>query len=146
MQNKNISKAKMLEYINSSKVTLFKVPNMLYFSNVLIEDNLKFVLDKIKNTFNDCTLAIRSSAADEDSENNSIAGGYSSVLNVPVHDEKKIIDLLVKEQNLEIIDLKKIEITEEIKSVLPSNYIKVNFVAISKVEFINTLYSTFISN
>ena len=26
MQNKNISKAKMLDYINSSKVTLFKVP------------------------------------------------------------------------------------------------------------------------
>tara|TARA_Y100000389_G_scaffold201899_1_gene245727 strand:+ start:191 stop:2548 length:2358 start_codon:yes stop_codon:yes gene_type:complete len=94
MHNKNISKAKMLEYINSSKVTLFKVPNMLYFSNVLIKDNLKFVLDKIKNTFNDCTLAIRSSAADEDSENNSIAGGYSSVLNVPAHDEKKIIEAI----------------------------------------------------
>jgi hypothetical protein len=47
MHNKNISKAKMLEYINSSKVTLFKVPNMLYFSNVLIKDNLKLVLDKI---------------------------------------------------------------------------------------------------
>ena len=95
MHNKNISKAKMLEYINSSKVTLFKVPNMLYFSNVLIKD-------KIKNTFNDCTLAIRSSAADEDSENNSIAGGYSSVLNVPVHNEKKIIEAInnfIKEYN-----------------------------------------------
>ena len=112
MHNKNISKAKMLEYINSSKVTLFKVPNMLYFSNVLIKDNLKLVLDKIKNTFNDCTLAIRSSAADEDSENNSIAGGYSSVLNVPAHNEKKIIVL----KKLVIL-----EITKTKEPLIPSN-------------------------
>ena len=31
MLNENISKAKMLEFVNASKVTLFKVPNMLYF-------------------------------------------------------------------------------------------------------------------
>ena len=91
MLSKNISKAKMLEYVNESEVTLFKVPNMLYFSNVLINDNLNFVLDKIKSRFSNCNLAIRSSAADEDAQNNSIAGGYSSVLNVPLEDEKKII-------------------------------------------------------
>ena len=57
-----------------------------------------------------------------------------AIFELKLTDEKKIIDLLVKEQNLEIIDLKKIEITEEIKSVLPSNYIKVNFVAPFKIE------------
>ena len=49
-------------------------------------------------------------------------------------DEQKILDILVKEQNLEIIDLKKITISNDIKSVLPSNYIKVNFVAPFKVD------------
>ena len=49
-----------------------------------------------------------------------------AIFELKLTDEKSIIDLLVKEQNLEIIDLKKIEITDEIKSVLPSNYIKVN--------------------
>ena len=85
MYNKNISKAQMLKYINTSKINLFKVPS-------IIKDNLKLVLDEIKNTFNDGTLAIRSSAADEDTEKNSLAGGYSSVLNVPANNEKKIIE------------------------------------------------------
>ena len=57
-----------------------------------------------------------------------------AIFELKLTDEKRIIDLLVKEQNLEIIDLKKIEITEEVKSVLPSNYIKVNFVAPFKIE------------
>ena len=92
MNTKNISKANLLKYINSLNLTLFKVPNMLSFSNVLIKDNFKFVLDEIKKTFNDNILAIRSSAADEDSEKSSLAGGYSSVLNVPANNEKKIIE------------------------------------------------------
>ena len=57
-----------------------------------------------------------------------------AIFELKLTDEKKIIDLLVKEQNLEIIDLTKIEITDEVKSVLPSNYIKVNFVAPFKIE------------
>ena len=52
-----------------------------------------------------------------------------AIFELKLTDEQKIIDLLIKEQNLETVDLKKVEITEEIKSVLPSNYIKMNFVA-----------------
>ena len=48
-------------------------------------------------------------------------------------DEKSILDILVKEQSLDIVDLTK-EVTEEIKTVLPSNYIKVNFVAPFKID------------
>ncbi len=96
MLNENISKAKMLEFVNASKVTLFKVPNMLYFSNSSINENLDSVIYKIKNFFSDCSLAIRSSAADEDTQQNSIAGGYSSVLNVPLKNEEKIIDAFNK--------------------------------------------------
>ena len=66
------------------------------------------------------------------SENNK--SQIESIFELKLTNEKSIIDLLVKEQNLEIIDLKKVEITDEVKSVLPSNYIKVNFVAPFKVD------------
>ena len=52
-----------------------------------------------------------------------------AVFELKLADEQKILDVLVKEQNLEIVDLTKIQITDEIKAVLPSNYINVNFVA-----------------
>jgi len=42
-----------------------------------------------------------------------------AIFELKLTDEKKIIDLLIKEQNLEIIDLKSVEITEEVKTVLP---------------------------
>ena len=57
-----------------------------------------------------------------------------AVFDLKLTDEKKILDILVKEQNLEIIDLKKVEVSPDVKSVLPSNYIKVNFVAPFKME------------
>jgi|TARA_B100001741_G_scaffold51702_1_gene39657 type IV pilus assembly protein PilB len=57
-----------------------------------------------------------------------------AVFDLKLTDEKKILDILVKEQNLDIVDLKKVEVSPEIKSVLPSNYIKVNFVAPFKVD------------
>ena len=66
------------------------------------------------------------------SENNK--SQIESIFELKLTNEKSIIDLLVKEQNLEIVDLKKVEITDEVKSVLPSNYIKVNFVAPFKVD------------
>ena len=57
-----------------------------------------------------------------------------AIFELKLTDEQKIIDLLIKEQNLETVDLKKVEITEDVKTVLPSNYIKVNFVAPFKIE------------
>ena len=48
--------------------------------------------------------------------------------------KKKILDVLVKEQSLETVDLSKVQITDDIKSVLPSNYININFVAPFKME------------
>ena len=57
-----------------------------------------------------------------------------AVFELKLCDEKKILDVLVKEQSLDIIDLSKVEITDEIKSILPSNYINVNFVAPFKLE------------
>ena len=66
------------------------------------------------------------------SENNK--SQIESIFELKLTDEEKIINLLIKEQNLETIDLKKVEITDEVKTVLPSNYIKVNFVAPFKID------------
>jgi len=57
-----------------------------------------------------------------------------AVFELKLTDENKILDVLVKEQNLEVADLTKVQISDEIKTVLPSNYINVNFVAPFKVE------------
>ena len=57
-----------------------------------------------------------------------------AVFELKLTDENKILDVLVKEQSLEIVDLSKIQISDVINSVLPSNYINVNFVAPFKVE------------
>ena len=57
-----------------------------------------------------------------------------AVFELNLTDENKILDLLVKEQSLEVVDLSAHSVTEEIKSVLPSNYINMNFIAPFKVE------------
>ena len=57
-----------------------------------------------------------------------------AVFELNLTDENKILDLLVKEQSLEVVDLSAHTVTEEIKSVLPSNYINMNFIAPFKVE------------
>ncbi len=57
-----------------------------------------------------------------------------AVFELNLTDENKILDLLVKEQSLEVVDLTSLPVTEEIKSVLPSNYINMNFIAPFKVE------------
>jgi len=57
-----------------------------------------------------------------------------AVFELKLTDEKKILDVLVKEQNLEVVDLSKTQITDDIKAVLPSNYINMNFVAPFKLE------------
>jgi type IV pilus assembly protein PilB len=62
-----------------------------------------------------------------------------AIFELKLADEDKILNVLVKEQNLEVVDLSKVEITNEIKAVLPSNYINVNFVAPFNVEG-NTLH------
>ena len=57
-----------------------------------------------------------------------------AVFELNLTDEDKILDLLVKEQSLEIADLVNSEITDEVKSILPSNYVNMNFIAPFKIE------------
>ena len=62
-----------------------------------------------------------------------------AVFELKLTDEEKILDLLVKEQSLDVIDLSTMEISEEVRTVLPSNYVNMNFIAPFKVEG-NTLH------
>ena len=57
-----------------------------------------------------------------------------AVFELKLTDEEKILDLLVKEQSLDVVDLSTMEVTDEIKSVLPSNYVNINFIAPFKIE------------
>ena len=57
-----------------------------------------------------------------------------AVFELNLCDEDKILDLLVKEQSLDIVDLSTLQVSDEVKSVLPSNYINMNFIAPFKVE------------
>ena len=57
-----------------------------------------------------------------------------AVFELNLTDEQKILDLLVQDQSLDVVDLKSIPITEELKAVLPSNYINMNFIAPFKIE------------
>ncbi len=57
-----------------------------------------------------------------------------AVFELNLTDEQKILDLLVHDQSLDVVDLNKVPITEELKTVLPSNYINMNFIAPFKID------------
>ena len=57
-----------------------------------------------------------------------------AVFDLKLTDEEKILDLLVKDQNLDVVELENQEITDEVKGVLPANYINMNFIAPFKIE------------
>ena len=57
-----------------------------------------------------------------------------AIFELKLTDEESILDLLVKEQSLSIVDLHEIEIVEELRSILPSNYVNINFIAPFKLE------------
>ena len=57
-----------------------------------------------------------------------------AVFELNLTNEDVILDLLVKEQSLSVIDLVAFEVSEEVKSVLPSNYINMNFIAPFKLD------------
>jgi len=57
-----------------------------------------------------------------------------AVFELNLTDEEKILDLLVKEQSLDVADLSQHPIDDDIKSILPSNYINMNFIAPFKIE------------
>ncbi len=89
MLSKGLSKAQTLEYV-STKVSLFRVPELMYFT---IANYRKAPLDTIKKiqaTFKDQNVAVRSSASDEDGDSSAAAGEYDSVLDVKSNDSENL--------------------------------------------------------
>ena len=57
-----------------------------------------------------------------------------AVFELKLTDEERILDLLVKDQSLETIDLSTIEVSEELQKILPANYLNMNFIAPFKID------------
>jgi len=62
-----------------------------------------------------------------------------AVFELNLTDENKILDVLVKEQQLSVADLSSISLDENIKKILPTSYINQNFIAPFKLDD-NTLH------
>ena len=77
------TKASMLLAMKQ-RVNLSRVPDFLYFTRDEYLQNKDLILQKITNKFGakDCTLAIRSSALDEDGKDSTCAGEYHTELDV----------------------------------------------------------------
>ncbi|MDX2479907.1 MAG: PEP-utilizing enzyme [Desulfuromusa sp.] len=86
---KNNSKAQMLKNIES-RVSLFKVPELLIFDASAFHNSPSIVIDQIKETFSGRPLVIRSSAVGEDCSQYTRAGEYDSVLNVAAEDSEAV--------------------------------------------------------
>ena len=57
-----------------------------------------------------------------------------AVFELKLTDEDKILDLLVKDQSLETVDLTGMEASKDLQKILPANYINMNFIAPFKIE------------
>ncbi|MEX1199310.1 MAG: PEP/pyruvate-binding domain-containing protein, partial [Methylophaga sp.] len=89
------SKAKTLKYVES-RVSLFKVPELLIFDTADYVNSSDIVIEQINQVFDGRLIIIRSSASDEDGEKNALAGEYESVLNVPSDDQTAVRKAIAK--------------------------------------------------
>ena len=90
MMIKCTSKAQTLKHVEP-KLTVFKVPELLFFETAFFLNSTDEVIGQIKTVFCGRPLVIRSSAADEDGAQNARAGEYDSVLNVSSTDSEAIL-------------------------------------------------------
>lgn len=89
------SKGKLLRILSKKKL-LFKVPILDYYTYTQWIENKEDILFSIKKKYQNKLLALRSSAVDEDKNDNSNAGKYKSFLNVNCSNrilEKKINEI-----------------------------------------------------
>jgi len=92
-----LSKAQTLLQVQS-KVSIFTVPNFLYFDAALFDRDSASIVEKIHSRFKYDLVALRSSASDEDRSTESCAGEYDTVLNIPADNSIKIakaIDIVI---------------------------------------------------
>ena len=86
--NSYLTKAETLENL-LDKVDIFKIPELCYFSRKEFSKNTSNLLGKIQKKF--CgPVVVRSSCLDEDGVNESFAGKYDSILNIPSKNQSQI--------------------------------------------------------
>ena len=89
------SKARNLENLKIKKIN---VPKFIYFKVSNFKNNKEYFVKKIEKNFTGL-IAIRSSASNEDTKKNSLAGYYNSYLNVPSSNNELVknkIELVIK--------------------------------------------------
>ena len=76
------------------KISLSKIEKIFDFTQNQWENNQKTILNQIMKNFPSTMIIVRSSAIGEDSEENSNAGSYESVLNVDSSSKQKILSAI----------------------------------------------------
>ena len=92
------TKSEVLKLLKS-KINLSKIEKIFDFTQNQWENNQKQLLDQIVKNFPNTKIIVRSSAIGEDSEENSNAGSYESVLNVNSSSKKEISSAIQKVLN-----------------------------------------------
>jgi hypothetical protein len=87
------TKFSQLQYLKTI-LHYFDTPDIISINAELFKKDKITPYEEIKSVFKERSVAIRSSAADEDGGSNSLAGEYESVLNVPSNDLGKIISAI----------------------------------------------------
>jgi glutamine kinase len=91
------SKAKILEWLKE-RISLFRIPEFEVFDVASYSVNADEIVMRIQSRFLPRKVIVRSSAADEDRKNSSLAGEYDSVLDVPTDRPEQLraaIDLVI---------------------------------------------------
>ena len=82
------SKAQTLDFVKR-KLSIFNVPDLLYFKILSYKKAPSGIIEEIRDRFKCDKIIIRSSASDEDGDSTA-AGEYDSILNVSSQDENEI--------------------------------------------------------
>jgi phosphohistidine swiveling domain-containing protein len=89
------TKGKLLLLLKNN-ISIFNIPRLRCISVSELDLFMNNEINEIPKMFNNQNIVIRSSAADEDSQTNSSAGEYASILDVPSDDTEQIITSINK--------------------------------------------------
>ena len=87
------SKFEILRYLKP-RISNFRIPKISSFNAKSINIMSSKLIDNINKEYQSKSVAIRSSAADEDGHTSTSAGEYASVLNIPSNNPEKITEAI----------------------------------------------------
>ena len=89
------TKSNVLKFLKP-KIEFSKIEKIFDFTQNDWKNNQKIILEQIMDNFPNTTIIVRSSAIGEDSEENSNAGSYESILNVDSSSKQEITSAIQK--------------------------------------------------